>query len=116
MAGGGFQLVLHPTPNVFYWIPIQAVARPLDEGDVRLLLEPLHDNLGLVARGSFLEKVCCLVETHEQLQLVIQKLQVTLAVHHLTLTEKLNTPTAFLAETPQHHDLLRVFHGHLGEL
>ncbi len=39
-----------------------------------------------------------------------------LAVHHLTLSEKLNTPTAFPAETPPHHDLLGVFHGHLGEL
>jgi hypothetical protein len=38
------------------------------------------------------------VEAHEQLQLVIQQLQVTLAVHHLTLTEKLNTPTAFPAD------------------
>jgi hypothetical protein len=41
-------------------------------------------------------KVCCYVETNEQL--VIQQLQVMLAVHHLTLLENLSSPMTLRPE------------------
>ena len=42
------QLPLHPDPAIIYWVEVRRIARPIDEGYVGSLLEPLGHNLGLV--------------------------------------------------------------------
>ena len=65
------QLLLHPDPAILNWVEVGGLARPLDEGDVRPLLEPLGHNIGLVAGGRVLQKVVTAVLLHHLLQLLV---------------------------------------------
>ncbi len=116
VADGGLQLVLHAAKT--FSIGYKSGLLPGHLMSVMLSLSWNHfmTIFTLWHRTTSWIKLSCPVKTHEQDQLVIQQLQVTLAVHHLTLQEELNSPTAIPAETPLHHDLLRVFHDILANL
>ena len=109
------QLRLHPAPDILDWVQVGAVPWPVDHVPA-LPLQELGDPVGTVQRGSILEECVGAMKPHERSQVLLEAVQVDVAIHHDVLgEEEESSPPSPREARPDHH-LLAVFDCGLAEL